>query len=58
MSENNSGKNFNQDDLGAILNDAAHVFKESVAPALAQAPSSAVWPPGTTALWAGSWSTA
>ena len=37
MSGKNSGKNFNQDDLGAILNDAAHVFKESVAPALAQA---------------------
>ena len=37
MSGKNSGKNFNQDDLGAILSDAAHVFKESVAPALAQA---------------------
>lgn len=37
MSENKSGKDLKQDDLGAILNDAAHVFKESVAPALAQA---------------------
>ena len=37
MSGNKNGKDLKQDDLGAILNDAAHVFKESVAPALARA---------------------
>ncbi len=37
MNDNRSGKDFDQDSLGAILSDAAQVFKESVAPALAQA---------------------
>lgn len=35
--KNNGGRAPGQDDLGAILSDAAQAFKESVAPALAQA---------------------